>query len=258
MEIKIVAVCILPIFDKLRSAMMTGMFLLLFLLGSTLAEDELRYHEELLTPVTNPRFLNSVVNLTNFNIFNNTLFLYGGIIILGIVLFELALYALDVYYNQTYLGAGGQGFAYGYNEKKDDLEPGLYQLYYDPFQTTYRAINNWDFNMSKIVGWIHLLQETWNVADSTFNDLECQKRAVCEVWQDKDNNKLGFFNGRVKRSLRALEVAEDLDLPDDLLSVIDDFREARETGEGEKEEPCGKVYDCNYSILDIVKLYNNI
>ena len=66
---------------------------------------------------------------------------------------ELALYALDVYYNQTYLGAGGQGFAYGYNEKKDDLEPGLYpefQLYYDPFQTTYRAINNWDFNMSKV------------------------------------------------------------------------------------------------------------
>merc|ERR1712020_504895 len=78
---------------------------------------------------------------------------YGGIIILGIVLFELALYALDVYYNQTYLGAGGQGFTYGYNEKKDDLEPGLYpefQLYYDPFQTTYRAINNWDFNMSKV------------------------------------------------------------------------------------------------------------
>ena len=80
---------------------------------------------------------------------------------------ELALYALDVYYNQTY-GFGGSG-NYGYNQyanKRVDIDttlPLLYQgypKYRDPYIDTYRSLGgSWTFD--KILEKIQLARETY-------------------------------------------------------------------------------------------------
>merc|ERR1712186_132949 len=86
-----------------------------------------------------PRLLDTVFNVSSLTsgIFNNSLFQYAGLVIVGIILFEIALYALDVYYNQTYL----QTSSFSRFDSFDDTN-GIYSdypPYPDPFGSTYRS-----------------------------------------------------------------------------------------------------------------------
>ena len=82
---------------------------------------------------------------------------------------ELALYALDVYYNQTY-GFGGSSGNYGYANsnayaqysRKDDNLALLYQdypKYKDPFAATFRGFGANAYTYDKIIQWIALARE---------------------------------------------------------------------------------------------------
>ena len=67
---------------------------------------------------------------------------------------ELALYALDVYYNQTYLNRID-------NRNEQQVDPNAYANYYDYYQQTYRGLQDpaWWQNLAKIPQWIALAYE---------------------------------------------------------------------------------------------------
>jgi len=189
-----------------------------------------------------PRLLDTVFNVSSLTsgIFNNSLFQYAGLVIVGIILFEIALYALDVYYNQTYLNQ--QTFQqrydqYYYQQQDPNSFVQEYPAYLDPFYTTYRSLNSGGgFNIVKILEWISLLNDSYSLADGTMNYLDCQKRAVCEMWSPGNNfkhiDKIDFL----------FKYAEMVSLPDDLLSVLDEFSDARNEALDEKVD-CKKLYD---------------
>jgi len=108
--------------------------------------------------VEDPRLFTTPINATGVTDFfaNNTLFLVGGVAIAAFILLEIALYALDVYYNQTYLG--GNSFA----NKKDSYNNHLLQdhpSYRDPFLSTYRSDDS--EHIQRILSWLSLLQDSW-------------------------------------------------------------------------------------------------
>jgi len=185
-----------------------------------------------------PRLIDTIFNvssLTTNGIFNNTLFQYAGIVILGVILLEVALYALDVYYNQTYLNT------FSYTQRFDNDPDSVFQdypPYPDPFASTYRSSDSWNFNLTKIVEWIELMNDAWNFTESTMTSLDCQKRAVCEIWRPENGfkhlDKLDLF----------FKYAEMLNLPDGLIDLVDEFSDARVEAR-DNHETCEEMYsDC--------------
>merc|ERR1712117_322963 len=148
-----------------------------------------------LGPEGQPRLIDTIFNVSSLTsgIFNNSLFQYAGAIIVGIILFEIALYALDVYYNQTYLNQ--QTF----NQRQDQFffkqqDPNNfvqeYPAYLDPYYTTYRSMESgWSDHLIRVLEWISLLNDSFTMADNTLNNIDCQKRAVCEIWRPGNNFK---------------------------------------------------------------------
>jgi len=200
-----------------------------------------------------PRIIDTIFNvssLTTSGIFNNSLFQYAGIIILGIILFEVALYALDVYYNQTYLNTSS------YSQRYDSFDPDSvfqdYPPYPDPFASTYRAKQGWSFNPTKIVEWISLMNDTWEFTESTLTTLDCQKRAVCEIWRPENGfkytDKMDLF----------FKYSEMMNLPDGLIDIIDEFSDARQEA-FDNSKTCLEMYsDCpSETLIAIMKKFSN-
>jgi len=198
-----------------------------------------------------PRLLDNVFNFTGTfeNFVNSSLFTTGALIIGGIILFEIALYALDVYYNQTYLG--GQQFSKKKDEFNDDL-PYFYQeypAYPDPFLGTYRSKSR----PTDILAWISLLQDAWEFSDQTFRSLDCQKRAICELWAlDSTRNHMGFIDS-------AFKIGEFMNLPYEMLDAIQELQDSLHGNELEESESCGDVYpECTVSVQSVLAKYKNI
>jgi len=196
-----------------------------------------------------PRFIDTIFNFTSItsgftNLFNDsTLLTYAGVAILAIVLFEIALYALDVYYNQTYL----QTSSFSRFDSFDDTN-GIYSdypPYPDPFGSTYRSRKD-DFSVGKVLEWISLLHEAWSLSSSTVSSLDCQKRAVCEIWSPE--NKLYHTD---KMDL-VFKYAEMLSLPDQLVDLLDEWGEAREQGEDHQKNCHQRYPDCDGTSLTAV------
>jgi len=197
-----------------------------------------------------PRILDTIFNvssLTTSGIFNNTLFQTAGIIILGIILFEVALYALDVYYNQTYLNTTS------YTQRFDHDPDSIFQdypPYPDPFASTYRSNQGWDFNITKIVEWLSLMNDAWEFTESTLSYMDCQKRAVCEIWRPENGfkytDKMDLF----------FKYAEMMNLPDGLIDMIDEFSDARQEAL-DNRETCKEMYsDCpSETLIGIMKRF---
>lgn len=93
------------------------------------------------------------------------IFLCDELTMIQIFILEIALYALDVYYNKTY-GFGGSSSSYGssgYQRRKDEtFNSEIYQeypKYQDPFASTYRSLAS-TTRLDKILEWIALGRET--------------------------------------------------------------------------------------------------
>jgi len=188
-----------------------------------------------------PRLIDTIFNVSSLTsgIFNNSLFQYAGLVIVGIILLEIALYALDVYYNQTYLNQStfNQRFDQFYYEQKDpNVLVQNFPAYLDPYYSTYRSLGGWDFNFMKVLEWISVLNDSYNLADDTLNSLDCQKRAVCEMWRPENG-----FEHADKMEL-FFKYAEMLNLPDGLLDIVDEFSEARDEAL-RNEVSCEQVFD---------------
>jgi len=166
-------------------------------------------------------------------------------VILFIVLVELALFFLDVYYNQT-------NFNFFQRTGNDDEDPNSiytdYPPYPDPFISTYRSYQSSNLNISKIVEWISLLNDSYNMADSTVSYFSCQKRAICELWRTEN----GFKHAEWMNNI--FMISDLMNLPDDINYILDELDFARSEAE-ESEKTCEEMYSyCpSKSIMQIMK-----
>lgn len=195
------------------------------------------------------------------NIFNSSLISIVAIFIGGIILFELALYALDVYYTQTYSGGSG------YNRIDSDQQqyqydpnvPLLYQdypKYRDPYTDTYRNLKSGSsIGIDKILEYIHLAYETYETGSSLFTDINCQRRAVCEIY--KYQQQLGELSRRARHSLDYLNTIAYLNMPDEINELTDELMEAKDAGE--KNEDCVELFPmCDTSLLNVKGIYDSL
>ncbi len=98
-----------------------------------------------------------------------------------------------------------------------------------------------------IISWITALQELYEKFDP--NDLECQKRLICEVM--KEPEYYGSAAQKFKAGFQYAKYLEVLSLPDDMRELLDEYLDANARSEQNKE--CGDFFNCHYSIKDSFK-----
>jgi len=92
-----------------------------------------------------------------------------------------------------------------------------------------------------------MLQEVYEKFD--YNDIECQKRLICEVMQEPEY--FGTVSRKMKSGFQFAKYLEVLNLPDDFREILDEYLDASERSVGQKE--CHEVFDCPYSLKDSIK-----
>merc|ERR1712025_742387 len=109
------------------------------------------------------------------------------------------------------------------------------------------ASDGWGFNAMNVLQWISMLQEVYEKFD--YNDVECQKRLICEVLKEEE------YFGDVSRNLQSgFELAkylEVMNLPDEFRELLDEYMDASERSLGQKQ--CEEFFQCPYSLKDSVK-----
>jgi len=176
-------------------------------------------------------------NEARFLYFNSSstatsLTLLGALILLGVIgyliyvggLLSPAAYNRNDYYQQGY----GQGYGQqGYQARS--------------------ASDGWDFNGLNVIQWISMLQEVYEKFD--YNDLECQKRLICEVMREPDY--FGSTARQMKSGFQLARYLEVLNMPDDFRELLDEYIDASDRANGQKD--CNEFYQCPYSLKDSIK-----
>eukprot|EP00096_Caligus_rogercresseyi_P007444 TRINITY_DN252_c0_g2_i3.p1 TRINITY_DN252_c0_g2~~TRINITY_DN252_c0_g2_i3.p1 ORF type:complete len:217 (+),score=66.73 TRINITY_DN252_c0_g2_i3:145-795(+) len=161
---------------------------------------------------------------------SNTLTLVGALILFGVIAYLI------------YVGgllAEGNSSNGNYNRNSYAEEP---------YNEYYRSNNDaFEFNHLNILQWISLLQEVYEKFD--YNDLECQKRLICEVMKEPDY--YGNAAQKFKNGFQYAKYLEVLNLPDDMRELLDEYMDANTRADQSKE--CSEFFDCPYSIKDSVK-----
>jgi len=115
-------------------------------------------------------------------------------------------------------------------------------------QAQYRSANDgYDYNGLNIIQWISMLQDLYEKFD--YNDLDCQKRLICEVMREPDY--YGSMAQKFKSGFQYAKYLEVLSLPDDMRELLDEYLDANSRAEQQKE--CTEFFQCPYSIKDSVK-----
>merc|ERR1712062_382571 len=123
----------------------------------------------------------------NFSFGTSSILTVAGFVIVGIILFELAVYALDVYYNQqpvtnwntskigTSDWVGNRYSNYASSGTNQKISP-EYPPYYDYYQGTYRYFGREWRDLDKIIMWMQTAFEMYSAGTSVINDIECQMK----------------------------------------------------------------------------------
>lgn len=109
------------------------------------------------------------------------------------------------------------------------------------------ASDGYDFNAMNVIQWISMLQEVYEKFD--YNDLECQKRLICEVL--KEEEYFGNVSKKMKSGFQLARYLEVLNMPDDFRELLDEYLDASERSVGQKE--CEEFFQCPYSLKESVK-----
>ena len=72
-------------------------------------------------------------------------------------------------------------FGSTYRSRKDDFSVGKVCFTNSSFDFMWLMCEN--SVISQVLEWISLLHEAWSLSSSTVSSLDCQKRAVCEIWR---------------------------------------------------------------------------
>jgi len=166
-----------------------------------------------------------------------SLTLLGAVILLGVIGYLV------------YVG-GLLGTSSSYN-RNDYYNAGQYE---DPAyaayaqQAQYRSSGD-GFNYSglNVIQWITMLQDLYERFD--YNDLDCQKRLICEVMKEPQN--YGDMAIKFKSGFQYAKYLEVLSLPDDMRELLDEYLDAN--SRAEQQKACEEFFQCPYSIKDSVK-----
>merc|ERR1711935_470769 len=176
-------------------------------------------------------------NEARFLYFNSSstatsLTLLGALILLGVIFYL-------VYVGGLLAPVSGNA----YNRYGQD-----YNQYYQNGQYQARsASDGYDFNAMNVIQWISMLQEVYEKFD--YNDLECQKKVICEVMREPQ--VFGNMSGSLKNGFQMARYLEVLNMPDDFRELLDEYLDASERSDGQKE--CAEFFQCPYSIKESVK-----
>jgi len=122
-----------------------------------------------------------------------------------------------------------------------------YYNQYDQYNHARSASDGYEFNGLNVIQWISMLQEVYEKFD--YNDLDCQKRLICEVMQDTQ-----YFENvsrKLQTGFQFAKYLEVLNLPDDFREILDEYIDASERSLAQKS--CGEVFECPYSLSDSMK-----
>jgi len=155
-----------------------------------------------------------------------------------------ALILLGVIFYLVYVGGLLSPAASSYSRYGQDYN----QYYQGQYNGQARSSSEgWGFNAMHVLQWISMLQEVYEKFD--YNDVECQKRLICEVLKEED------YFGNVSRNLKSgFELAkylEVMNLPDEFRELIDEYMDASERSLGQKQ--CEEFFECPYSLKESVK-----
>jgi len=175
-------------------------------------------------------------NQARFFFFNSTgsaqtLSLLGAAILIAVIMY-LVFATVNV---------DGAGSSY-YN--RNDYEN--YDPHYDQYNQ-YRSAQNGFFEGMNIVQWISMLQDVYEKFD--YNDLDCQKRLICEVMSEPDY--YGTVAKKFKTGFQYAKYLEVLDLPDDMRELLDEYMDAN--ARADQQKTCDEFFTCPYSIKDSMK-----
>jgi len=122
---------------------------------------------------------------------------------------------------------------------------------YDPYAEqhygAYRSAPNGFFDGMNIIQWISMLQDVYEKFD--YNDLDCQKRLICEVMREPDY--YGTVAQKFKTGFQYAKYLELLDLPDDMRELLDEYMDAN--SRADQQKTCEEFFTCPYSIKDSMK-----
>lgn len=176
------------------------------------------------------------VNFTSSLVQVNATILAYGLIFLGII----AAAAIALYYLYLESQSGG-GYGYG--------SSGGYGSNYNHYSNYARsAQSGYDFNAMNILSWISMMQDAYDNFD--FNDLECQKRLICEVMREPEY--FGTFAAKARTGFHwGGQLASMVSLPDDVRELVDEYLDASERSSDNKQ--CEEYFQCPYSIKNSIE-----
>ena len=69
---------------------------------------------------------------------------------------------------------------------------------------------------------LFLSKRRYSAGKNLLNDMECQRKAICEIYQD-ESNEFGEFGRRAKHSLDFVDSVQYLNVPDEVLNLADEY-----------------------------------
>jgi len=169
-------------------------------------------------------YLNSTSTATSLT-------LLGALILLGVIGYLV--------YVGGFVSTAGANNRNDYNTNQGYDNQGYYQAR--------SADSGFDLNNMNVIQWISMLQEVYEKFE--YNDIECQKRLICEVMQSPEY--FGEASMKIRTGFEYAKYLEFLNLPDDFREVLDEYVDASERAIGTKT--CEEYFDCPYSLKDSVK-----
>jgi len=170
-------------------------------------------------------YLNSTSTATSLT-------LLGALILLGVIFYLV--YAGGLFGASS---AGNRNDQYYTNQGYDDGQ----------YYTGRSAGSSIDFSNLNVIQWISMMQEIYEKFD--YNDIECQKRLICEVMQSPEY--FGEASDKMRTGFEYARFLEVLSMPDDFREILDEYIDASERAVGVKT--CREYFDCPYSLKDSVK-----
>jgi len=161
----------------------------------------------------------------------SSLTLLGALILLGVI-------AYLVY-------AGGLLGSSSYN--RNDYYGNYYDQQYEQAYPDYARSADFGYGGLSVLQWISMLQDVYENFD--YNDLDCQKRLICEVMKQPDY--YGSVAKKFKSGFQYAKYLEVLSLPDDMRELLDEYLDANARADQQKE--CAEFFQCPYSIQDSMK-----
>merc|ERR1712127_913145 len=207
-----------------RARRMTPLYALALVMGVAAASpDTLDDQADLMENEARFLYFNSSSTATSLT-------LLGAVILLGVIFYLVYVGGLlapvgGAQYSRYGQDYGQQG--YGYQNQARSAPEGM--------------------NVMNVIQWISMLQEVYEKFD--YNDLECQKKVICEVMRAPE--AFGQVSQKMKSGFQLARYLEVLNMPDDFRELLDEYLDASERSEGQKE--CAEFFQCPYSLKDSVK-----